>query len=250
MVQVSLLKLAALGSAVLTAQGSEDASNKNVAHREQQQQPAATAMQEEKEAARGTNNQRNLRFNIPDSSSTSTTDNMMVQNSKTFDTYNNVDHSTYDTYDDKPYDTEKTYFNENYDYSVSNKICLTEDDCRAQCRKNGISEDKFYRGDNFPEVGCFTKNGMYFWGDGPDAAKGKTCSGVRKRVWCDDDLDNWKGDNWQKDGWTGDEYPTLDPTLSPSLSPTLEPSLSPTDSPSWKDDAWTGDQWADDGHDP
>ena len=220
MVQVSLLKLAALGSAILTVQGSEDASNKNVVHREQQQQPAAKAMRVvEKKAARGTNNQRNLRFNI-DSSSTSTSD-MMVQNSNTFDTYNNVDHGTYDA-------------NDNYDYSVSNKICLTEDDCRAQCRKNGISEDKFYRGDNFPEIGCFTKNGMYFWGDGPDAAKGKTCSGVRKRVWCDDDLDNWKGDNWQKDGWTDDGH---------------KPSLSPTDSPSWKDDAWTGD-WADDGHKP
>ena len=57
MVQVSLLKLATLGSAILTVQGSEDASNKNVVHREQQQ-PAAKAMQEEKGAARGTNNQR------------------------------------------------------------------------------------------------------------------------------------------------------------------------------------------------
>ena len=130
MVQVSLLKLATLGSAILTVQGSEDASNKNVVHREQQQQPAAKAMRVvEKKAARGTNNQRNLRFNI-DSSSTSTSD-MMVQNSNTFDTYDNVDHSTYDTYDDKPKETEKTYFDENYEYSVSKKICLTEDDCRA-----------------------------------------------------------------------------------------------------------------------
>ena len=239
MVQVSLLKVAALGSAILTVHGIKDASNKNVAHREQQQQPAARAMQvEEEKSARDTTNQvRNLRFDIP---TTSTTDNMMTQNSNTFDTYNNVDHSTYyDAYDDKTtYNTEKTYYNDNnYDYSVSpNKICLTEDDCRAQCRKNGISEDKFYRGDNFPEIGCFTKNGIYFWGDGPDAAKGKTCSGIRKRVWCDDDLDNWKGDNWQKDGWADDGHPTL------------EPSMSPTDSPSWKDDAWTGDNWADDGH--
>lgn len=83
--------------------------------------------------------------------------------------------------------------------SIPKRTCLTESQCNDQRAKDGVPRNKYYVG-NYPDHGCFAKNGMMFWGvGGSDKDKAADVNGVKERVWCDwDVLDGtWNGDGYK-----------------------------------------------------
>ena len=62
-------------------------------------------------------------------------------------------------------------------------ICLDEYACQAQADRDGIVH--FHSGD-YPDYGCFSKNGKYFWGHGGSYEQQSVIelAGIKERVYC------------------------------------------------------------------
>eukprot|EP01083_Nonionella_stella_P281902 959426_1 len=95
---------------------------------------------------------------------------------------------------------------------IGYSTCLDEHSCQAQAKRDGVVH--FHTGD-FPDYGCFSKNGKYFWGHGGsyEQQSDHALARVKKRVYCaehsargyDDDDDDWHGDEHHDDDddWHG-----------------------------------------------
>lgn len=62
-------------------------------------------------------------------------------------------------------------------------ICLDEYACEAQAERDGVVH--FHKGD-YPDYGCFSKNGKYFWGHGgtSEQRSDHELAGIKARVYC------------------------------------------------------------------
>jgi len=104
---------------------------------------------------------------------------------------------------------------------VERTACLTEEACDTIRQSKNI--DQFSAGD-YPSKGCFTKNGIVFWGRGGSVEDRSTeeMPGVQMRVWCekevlepDDGTGDDNGDGGDGDG-DGDSETTTTACTTPS----------------------------------